>query len=240
MLVNVDEAKKSGIFITGLSGSGKTNLAFLIAKQLIKNDIILYIFDPSQAWNKKFKDIDKGFKLDIKPDNLNILYDPKRSQIFDISRLYVEKQKTIVQKVTEDIFMSRLKQDYPYTILIFEEAQLYLNQGSLSSNVAQELLRLITVGRNFNLRFVLLTTFPAIVDKTAIKACKQKYFGFFDEPNDINYLKFYLKEKTTNLKAFQVGEFYNTCGSILRRIKVNEYGKENDDITTITEEVKRL
>lgn len=214
---SLSEALKSGVFISGITQSGKTNLALLIAKHLIDQAITVFAFDPSRAWHKLKHHVDS---LVIDNNTHQLAYDPKRSTLFDISLLLVEQQKEVVQKVVSDLFMNALEnKKHNPTIVFFEEAQLYLPQGSLSAKVSQEILRLITVGGNFKLRYVLITPFASSVDKSAIKACKQKYLGFSDEPNDVRYLKSFLAKRVYELKTLNTGEFLYVIGDRVEKVK---------------------
>ena len=49
LIFNIEEAMRSGIFVSGTSGSGKTNLCFHLAERLMQHGIIVFVLDPSQA-----------------------------------------------------------------------------------------------------------------------------------------------------------------------------------------------
>lgn len=118
--IDLNEILDTGLFISGTSNSGKSNLAFVIADMLMMKGVIVYAIDPSQAWkrssvpNRKAVHYPKKGKIDIKiPFNT----------VFDISRLTVLQQKEFVEKFCKAIFESRVDSSYrPQTFIFFEEA----------------------------------------------------------------------------------------------------------------------
>jgi DNA helicase HerA-like ATPase len=150
--------------------------------------------------------------------------------------LYVEQQQVFVQNITKKIFMEYVEQERgkrESLILLFEESQLYIPQGKMRAKVAQELLRLVMVGRNFRLRLILVAQFPANVDKTAVKACGQKYMGFTDEENDIRYLSGWMRGREEELAELDVGEFFYRYKKTLSRMRLPEFKSKIKPISII-------
>lgn len=204
-------------------GSGKTNHAYQLAEDLMQAGAIVYVFDPSQAWMKK-SSIPEYQRITL-PFGITTLYRdpeiPDDSTVFDISMLYVPQQQEFVEKFCRKLFTERTKsRERPQTFLIFEEAQLYLPEGRMRSKAAQELMRIITVGRNFNIRYGLITQFASTVDKLAVKMTKQRYFGFSDELNDVKYLTNFIGKKwASDLGSLKIGEFIYDYGTRTQRIQ---------------------
>lgn len=231
---DLKKALKSGFFISGTSGSGKTNLAFNLAEILMENGVVVFAFDPSQAWMQNssipfYKTIDENTeKFWLKSD---------QSIIFDISLLYVKDQRSFVEKIAKSLFMQKVKNPKVrfWTVLIFEESQLYLQQSAMRSKAYMEMMRLITVGRNYKLRYGLITQFPSMIDKLCVKMTQQRYFGYSDEKNDLDYVNcfipnedFYIiikdpvdkkEKKVPAMCTFQVGEFFYDVGAVTQRVK---------------------
>jgi DNA helicase HerA-like ATPase len=220
---DVEELKTSGVFISGAPGSGKSTFAFFLADQLIRNNFIVYAFDPSQAWKTK-SSIPKYVEV---TEKIPFLILQKESTVYDISLLSPLKQQNFVENFCRILFNERARSmSRPQTFLIFEEAHLYIPKGDLQKEVAQELLRIITVGRNYNIRFALLTQFPTMIDKMAIKYCKLKFFGYCDDADDIKYLRSFLGEDANSLNGLDPGEFVYCCGPSKQRIKIQPFQKK--------------
>jgi DNA helicase HerA-like ATPase len=229
---DIEEAQRSGTSIFGMPGSGKTNLAKLCVRKLLRAGVIVFVFDPSEAWT-----IEGPIKKVIKVFNTNLDVDiPHESVVFDMKTLYVEQQQVFVQNITKKIFMEYVEQERgkrESLILLFEESQLYIPQGKMRAKVAQELLRLVMVGRNFRLRLILVAQFPANVDKTAVKACGQKYMGFTDEENDIRYLSGWMRGREEELAELDVGEFFYRYKKTLSRMRLPEFKSKIKPISII-------
>jgi len=209
---DLGEAMRTGIFISGTTGYGKTNLAFHLVEEMMRNGVGVNVFDPSQAWHNsgipvahQFHDYESFSEKDYPRD---------KSIVYDISLLYVEQQKEVMTSIVRDMFNRAVRlKSRPRRVFVFEECQLLVPQGRLQSTEAQEVLRLMTVGRNFNLRFILITQRPATVDKTAVSLCGQKYLGRVDELNDIKYLRNWIGDWVEKLPSLNIGEFIYSKGN---------------------------
>ncbi len=221
---NITEAKRSGFYLGGSPGSGKTNTAQNFSKLLMDDGIIVYVFDISQAWQVK-SSIPNFVTVDKLPVILN--FPANQSIIFDLSMLYVEEQKMAVANICKALFSRQVKlpeEKRKWIFLIFEEAQIYLQQNSMRSKAASEIMRLITVGRNYKIRFGLITQFPSTIDKLPIKAIRQRYFGYTDEKNDKAYIEAFIgKEKAEELKTLKTGEFMLNLGNLIERVQFAEF-----------------
>ena len=206
-MFDAKEAMKSGTFICGMTGSGKSDLAMRFAEGMMQQGILVCVFDPSQAWQKQ-SNIPKVATI----QNADSIWLPKESTIFDISMLTILDQQIFVEAFCKKLFMHRaISVIDPPTWLVFEEAHLYIPQGALRAKAFQEAVRVLSVGRNYNIKFCLVTPFASQVDKYAIKLCGQRYFGYTCETNDIKYLKGFLDERIEEVKQLQAGEFLREC-----------------------------
>jgi len=214
---DLGEAMRTGIFISGTSGYGKTNLAFHLAQEMVRNGIGINVFDPSQAWRNSGIPTTHQFQT---YEKLETDYPKEKSIVYDISLLYVEQQKQLITTIIRDMFNRAVRlKTRPRKVIIFEECQLLVPQGRLQSTEAQEVLRLMTVGRNFNLRFILITQRPATVDKTAVSLCGQKYLGRVDELNDIKYLRNWIGDWVEKLPSLNIGQFIYSKGNEMEVIQ---------------------
>lgn len=216
---DLDEAMRTGVFISGTSGYGKTNLAFHLARIMMRKGTKVLVFDPSQAWYKS--SVPSIYRITDYKDFVKKGYPEADNIVYDLSILYVEQQKDVIKNIVKKEFMKAVNaKRRPNKVFVFEECQLLIPQGRLRSSEAQEILRLITVGRNFNLRFILLTQRPATVDKTCVSLCGQKYLGRVDELNDIRYLRNWIGNHVKKLPSLDVGQFIYDKGSETEIIKV--------------------
>jgi len=180
VLFDIEEALRTGFFICGTSGTGKTNLAKWLVQKLVENGITVYVIDASQSWLRN-SPITKS--VVVEPyGKQTISWRSNENVVFDVSRLYVKDQRRFVELFCSQVFNAHV-QGYVrnWEFLVFEETQLYLPNHSLKSKVYQEVMRLVTSGRNFKIRFGLITQFASLVDKTVVKITKQRYFGYTDE-----------------------------------------------------------
>lgn len=222
---NPEEAMRTGTFTSGTSGSGKTVLNFHFAERLMQAGAIVYIIDPSQAWPKGSSIpnlIQITFPMTVEWKNGT----SAQSTIFDVSRLTYPQRVQFAETFCKTIMDDRKNKSYrPPTFVIFEEGQLYFPQGSMRSlKRHSSAVELVTNGRNFNVRFGVITQFPSMIDKLLIKMCKQRYFGWTNEPNDVDYIDDIIgKEHAKNLEKLEVGEFiysYPVRKGGTRQIKV--------------------
>lgn len=214
--IDLDEAMKTGIAVTGTSASGKTNLGFVIADLLMKHGVIVFVVDPSQAWMRNSN----------VPNVVTVRWNSsvtwkEQSTILDVSRLTVLQQKEFVEKFCKTMFNARVDSNYrPQTFIFFEEAHLFFPEGSMRSKKYQEALRIVTVGRNYNIRFGLITQWCALIDKTVLKFPRQKWFGYTDEKNDKKYLRNFIGKRVDKLESLKVGEFVHDYGKTTKKVQV--------------------
>jgi len=214
---DLEESKRSGVFISGISGSGKTNLCKILSTYLKEQDLRIVVFDPSEAW---YDSNIPNYQNIIDP-NSEIAY-PDDHIVYILSYLYPYQQKHIIQQIVQRYFHKQVytpKDHRRQYCFIFEEAQMLIPQGNLRSLASQEILRLITVGRNFNLRYILLTQRPSLVDTTCIALCGQKYLGKTDEENDKKKCKNWIQDYAQELDMLNVGEFIYDKGNYTVKIQ---------------------
>ena len=222
------EAKDRGVFISGMPRSGKTNLAKMLADYLLKLGFIIKVFDPSLAWMESslpyFVRIDEEWwrqlnKLNSIPINQSIVY--------DMGGLYPNTQKQFVGHVlNSDFKFNYYNMDkVDFTILYFlEECQMIIPSGSLRSNYAQATFRMISVGRNYKQRMVLLSQRPNDVSTKALSRVGLMYVGGHYESNDIkkisNFFNRIPKETYEMLSGLKIGQFMflNPYEKILKKI----------------------
>jgi hypothetical protein len=203
---NVEELLASGCFISGQSGCGKSDLAMYVADKLMEQGVVVYCIDPSQDWMAR-SNVPHAVTIERASQPITI---PEQSTIFDTSRLYVSEQRRFIEAFAERLYRFQLEQPRErrkWRTCVFEECQLVYPNGSFRSHKKSASLQLVSVGRNFKLRFIAVTPFAANVDKYPIKMAAQRFFGSTSEHNDLRYLQGFLGERVYELTRLDSGQF---------------------------------
>lgn len=228
---DVKEACETGFYTSGTSGSGKTTLAKHLVESLLFNGCIVMVLDASRAWcPPNSTPIRNVVKLNTpiwnNPDDYSVI-----DTVFDMSKLSVSERFTFCDQLCKGVMNSRVNvynpKTLPWLFLIFEEAQLYLSNGCMRSlRRYGNVLNVVSNGRNFNVRFGLITQFPANVDKAPVKITQQRYFGWTTEKNDLAYIKSFLntKQELEQLKNLNKLEFLFQYRGRVEKIKIAPYG----------------
>ena len=91
-----------------------------------------------------------------------------------------------------------------------------------------DVLDVVTVGRNFNISFGLITQFSSLVDKAPVKATQQRYFGLTTEKNDLTYIRGFLdNDDLKSVKRLNRGEFIYQFKGETRKFQVERYAPVN-------------
>jgi hypothetical protein len=223
----VEEALKTGFYLSGTPGSGKSDVAMFCADELRKVGVIVMVWDPSQDWIERYSPINYVLKFKNPPFNFEEV--KLQSAIFDTSTLTVLQMQEAADRFCWLLYNYQAKipkEQRKHFFLIFEEAQIMVPQGVMRSKRLQNVLRVITVGRNFKIRIGIVTQFASTVDKDAIKSCRQRYYGWTNEFNDVSYIgKFVGEEEAKNLQYYKAGDFLYQFPNknVLEKIHINPY-----------------
>ena len=219
--IDLEEAKRSGVFICGGKGTTKTNLAKIMADKFLKLGYVVKVFDISKAWLKsslpQFYEVKGTHTVDI---------DIYQNAIYDLSRLTPKHVKKFITNVLarEWKIQVDLEEDQrKWIVYVFEEVQSLIPQGSLRSNEAQVVLRLLTSGRNYNLGFIAITQRPALTDTSVFELCFQRYFARLDGQNDKAKVANYIGAKAYDLEKLKLGEFFYDKGDQTKWIQTREF-----------------
>jgi len=223
---DLNEGLRSGTMIIGGKGTGKTNLCKLIAKEYIAKSNIVKVFDVSSAWLENtpipnYVEVVPSTILDIS------LY---KSCVFDLSKLYVKQIKSFVAQVIAQEFQLQVKTPKAlrkWIIYCFEDSVISLPRNRLSSIEAEELMRLITVGRNYDLGYIGIVQRPALSDTTVFELSAQKYIGRLDGENDKRKLRNYIDDDVQHLDSLEIGEFLYDLGDTTKKISVPLFASES-------------
>lgn len=236
-MIDIKEAEKSGFYISGSTGYGKTDLAMNIADQLTKNGNTVIVFDNTMDWMQRSS---IGNVYTAQSPEIPFVAIIQQNTIIDLSLLNPFEQRELVIKFCEQLWnhQVKLKQhgaQLKKYFLIFEEGHIYLPQGSMRSKANAPVVQVVTGGRNFGIRFGVITQFASMIDKDAMKYMKQRFFGYTDEPNDISYVTKFMSNKkkerdayAEQLRNLQHGEFIFKNGLKTEKVysPIYEYGNK--------------
>ena len=222
---DLDEAMRSGVYCSGTTGTGKSDIGMYIADQLMKEGITVIAFDGSQDWRNR-SSIPKYQVLTIP----YISCIPQYSIVFDISKLSVLQRQSLIESFCEQLYRyqaSNMIHRKKY-FLIFEEAQSYFKEGFLRAKRFGNSAMLLSEGRNYGVRFMCITQFSALVDKTAMRYMKQRYFGYTSEPRDVEYITtFFPKNKkqeiAETLRNLKAGQFIYMNAEVTTKIEIEPF-----------------
>jgi len=219
--VDIAEAMKSGVFCSGTTGTGKSDILMFVANQLMKKEILVVVFDGSQDWQNRssIPHVQKGSYIAEIPQN-NIVY--------DLSSVSVRTQQQTIEDFCRKIMQYQAEHHTQKFFIIFEEAHTYFPEGCMRARRYENTVRMMTQGRNFGIRFACITQFASLIDKNAMRYMRQRYFGYTVEPNDLEYIqKFFSKEQTQTiaekLKSLDVGSFIYLNGDKTQLIHIEPF-----------------
>jgi len=235
--IDVNEALRSGVFICGGKGTTKTNLAKIITDKLLRLGYVVKVFDISKAWLKS--SIPYVYEITT---NVRTNIDLYRSVIFDLSRLLPKDAKRFISLILAAEWDMQVKLDEyqrQWIVYVFEETQMLTPQGSLRSNEAQQTLRLMTTGRNYNLGYIAITQRPALCDTSVFELTFQKYFARMNGENDLRKVANYIGAKAYYLEKLRLGEFFYDKGSETKWITTKEFKAESKPQALVTSPLRK-
>jgi DNA helicase HerA-like ATPase len=184
-----DDILRAGGIIVGSRGTGKSNLAKIIASQLINTpDIQIKISDPTQNWVHKFAPI---LYQTINEETLlpNEIYFGEEHILYDIELVDVnEIQEAIGLMAFTDYDLQRAfkKEDLmnSWILWVIEEAQNILGSYALNGTTGKGWLKIISECRNFNINFLFVAQRLSDVSTKAVERCDSYFFGRSIGDND--------------------------------------------------------
>jgi hypothetical protein len=210
---DVETALRSGFCIFGNSGSGKTNLGKIVTDKLREHGVTVYVLDVSNQWH------DMGFPI-VHVSRAKTDYQFNGDTVFDLSDLPIWDKVSFSDLLCETLLSQHDRSQWE--MLIFEECQTFIPNNALRNlKKYANILSFLTIGRNYKLRYGMISQFPSYVEKFFVRNTQLRYWGFMYEPNDYRYARQILgKENTEQLKTLKVGEFLYQNNDKIRKVKV--------------------
>jgi hypothetical protein len=215
--LDAEEALRTGIYICGTSGSGKSDLGMYVVEEL-PEDTINVVFDPSQDWLRR-SSVPHYTQTQVP-------YVPQESTIFDLSVYSVRRHQEFIERFCKLLLEQQALGKHKRYFLVFEEGQIAFPEGVLRAKAYENTSKMMSLGRNFGIRFMCITPFSSLIDKKAMRYMKQRYFGYSDEKNDIAYLRSFLEEDAKRLKTLKAGQFLYYDSGKVKRMGIMPYQAE--------------
>jgi len=224
--------KRSGLIITGGRGQGKSNLAKVIASQIIRSnpDIQVKITDSTQSWSHGFEPIEFQY---INEDTLvGDIYFGERNFLYDIELVGVDDiLDTITSICMSDFGLQRLfkKEDLmedSWILYVIEEAQNVIGSYALNGKSGKGFLKLISESRNFNMNLILITQRLSDVSTKAVERCSTYAFSKMTGDNDLKKVQRICGKESgvaETLPKLGVGEFILWNGDHASKLNVPLY-----------------
>lgn len=207
-------------FITGKSGSGKSNSASVIAEELLENSYNMLIIDPEGEYyglKEQYKLLHVGADdfcdVEVKPRHAEklaeIALERNMPVILDVSEYFDGGEaKDLIRETVKHLFMKEKEARKPFLLMV-EEMQEYLPQQGGSDDLADLLERVAKRGRKRGLGVLGISQRPASVDKDFITQCDWMVWHKLTWENDINVASNILgSERASEIEEFEPGEAY--------------------------------
>lgn len=207
-------------FITGKSGSGKSNTASVIAEELLDNNYNLLIIDPEgeyyglkEAYEMLHVGNDDLCDVQVQPKDADkiatLALERNVPIILDVSDfLDGEEAKRLIKEVVIELFQKEKRVRKPFLLMV-EEMQEYLPQQGGSDELSEVLERVAKRGRKRGLGMLGMSQRPSSVDKDFITQCDWMVWHRLNWKNDLDVVKNILgKDMAADVENFEAGEGY--------------------------------
>lgn len=207
-------------FITGKSGSGKSNSASVVAEQLLENNYNMLIIDPEGEYyglKEKYELLHAGgddfCDIQVTVDHADKLAEVALERnlpvILDVSDyLEEEEAKELIAETVKHLFKKEKDARKPFLLMV-EEMQEYLPQKGGSDDLSKLLERVAKRGRKRGLGVLGMSQRPSSVDKDFITQCDWMVWHKLTWKTDLDVVREILgSEKTDNIENFEPGEAY--------------------------------
>lgn len=186
---------RTGLVIPAMKGHGKSEAGKVITADIIRKqplNIQVKIFDVASNLRWSFEDI---LYQEI-TEETRFFYSGDKHILYDINITDDDdKLKFMARVVEEDYRKQRAKKVAGggnfdnYILYLVEEAQLLIGRYSLMKRIGRTVLETMSLGRNFNMSFVLIGQRLADISASAIERVDGYLLGKLIGDNDISKLK---------------------------------------------------
>lgn len=205
-------------FITGKSGSGKSNTASVIVEQLLADGFNLLVVDTEGEYyglKERFEVLHAGADefcdVEVGPGDAESIAEAALVEnvpvILDVSGYFDgEEAEELIHDVVAHLFRKEKRERKPFLLLI-EEMQEYLPQSGGGTDLAKLLKRIGKRGRKRGFGICGMSQRPSSVDKDFITQCDWLVWHRLTWKNDVSIAGDVLGSERANLiQGFDAGE----------------------------------
>jgi DNA-binding MarR family transcriptional regulator len=205
-------------FITGKSGSGKSNTAGVIMEELLEDGYPLLVIDTEGEYyglKEQFEILhvgaDENCDVEITPEHADKITDLALKKnvpvVLDVSGyLDEEDAKEMVRETVQKLFNKEKKMKKPF-LLVIEECHEYIPEKVQLDETGQAIIKVAKRGRKRGLGVLGISQRPANVKKDFITQANYKIWHQLDWDNDIDVVKRVLnKDAKKDVKNLEIGE----------------------------------
>ena len=239
-------------FITGKSGSGKSNTASVVIEELLNNRCPLLIIDTDGEYRglkEKFKELihmgqSDESDVELTLDRIDRITDYALIQgvpiILDVSTFKINQQKSIINEVVTLLF-NKEKEHRKQFLIIIEEIHEFIPQQGGVDELAQNIIRVAKRGRKRGLGICGVSQRPSAVDKDFITQCNWSVWHRFTWATDKKAVNQTLGIDYANqISSLQTGEaFLATDWEETRRITLKQKETFDEGSTPYTSDIVR-
>ncbi|MFP8957353.1 ATP-binding protein [Natrialbaceae archaeon A-CW3] len=169
-------------FVTGKSGSGKSNSASVVAEELLDRELGLLIIDTDGEYYglKEAYDLihfggddscDVQIDVEDAPQVAEVALEDNVPVILDVSAYMDEDEsREILYEAIKTLFVEEKKHQKPFLLLV-EEAHEFIPERGASDDLSEMLIRVAKRGRKRGLGILGMSQRPAAVSKDYITQC---------------------------------------------------------------------
>lgn len=215
----------SRAFVTGKSGSGKSNTVGVICEQILDQSLPLMVIDTEGEYyglKEQYELLHVGATeecdLQVTVDHAEKLAELALEQnvpiILDISGFIDEDEANqLIEQTLRHLFQKEQKLKKPFPVVL-EEAHNYIPQQG-KSDLSEIVIKIGKQGRKRGLGIMAVSQRPADVKKSFITQCDWRIWHYFDYNNDLDVAKDILgKEYADRIADFEPGEAILECDFI--------------------------
>ena len=207
---------RTGLVVPAIKGHGKSEAGKVITSEIIRNQplkIQCKIFDVASNLRWSFLE---GIKCQEITEDTRFFYNGNDHILFDIAMVEDDDKLSFMSKVVRtDYLKQRKKKEIgggnfdEWILYLVEESQLLIGRYSLMKRIGRDVLGTLSIGRNFNMSFVLIGQRLADMSASAVEKCDGYLLGKILGDNDIAKLKRIVGRKSDimeDVKKLELGK----------------------------------
>ena len=221
--LNSSELVRKCIAILGIRGSGKSNTAKVLGRELINDGFPLVVVDPDGEYDFQGALRIDEFKLDPEVVVKDVL-ERKRSIIIDMNEWNDEAFNFLFKFL--DTFWNLSKIYRTNVFLLLEEAHEFIPQGE-RTKISEEITRIALRGRKRGIGMIMISQRSARVNKDVLTQSEIYFLHKVVHPVDLRVYREILplksKEVSEVVKSLDVGEALFYMNGNVEKVKIRKY-----------------